>query len=507
MTGQLKFVFCILALLLIKSVCGQDTANFHLYGGAGEDKFGGITSTFDSGFAVIGSTGTFGNGNSDLYLLKLDSNLAVSWTKTIGGNGIETGTSIVQLPDSGFLIAGSVNNLFDAQSYDGYLVRTDAQGSVLWDSKIGGTELDFFYSATFTTDSAFVAVGETKSFGNGASDVYVVKVDSVGDVVWTKTFGETGEDIARKIIPTIDSQLLIVGQKSSTVSTDSYVLKLNNDGDTTWTGVYGGALFDAANGVVETSDSGFAVIGSTASFGPGPKDLDVYIYKLDKNGVQEWDTIHGNIINNSNDSTDDVGNDIIQLSDDRFVFIGSTKSFGFGGTTFDLYAVRTDTVGLWLSGPTFGGTENDEGQSVLLLPDGSFVFAGTTKSFGSGFNDILVVKRPNVFTPTTTIHTIHTDSLPFTTSLPAGTTSPNTYQLKVYPNPASDIVTFSLIGGEVSGNHELTVHNSLGQQIASTSINNKKFVLDTTSWGAKGLYHYRITQNGKVAITGKLIVQ
>jgi len=198
-----------------------------------------LIQTSDGGYAIAGLTYSFGAGLSDVYVVKLDSNGNLQWTKTIGGPEGEAGFSLIQTSDDGYAIAGIIISfdLEEGDIYDDvYVVKLDANGNLQWTKTIGGESWDWGYSLLQTSDGGYAIAGFTSSFGAGEWDVYVVKLDANGNLQWTKTIGGEGWDVGISLI--------------------------------------------------QTSDGGYAIAGSTRSFGAG--GLDVYVVKLDANGNLQW---------------------------------------------------------------------------------------------------------------------------------------------------------------------------------------------------------------------------
>jgi hypothetical protein len=150
------------------------TRFYTTFGGDGEDIAYGVKQTRDRQYIVVGSTSSFKQTNSDVYLIKVDSMGFSLWQKSYGGNGNDIGKSIVELPDSGFVMTGfsdsNVNNGFDC-----YTIRTDKNGNVLWERYFGGDDWDFGNDICVAPDGNIVVVGSTTSFGNGKKDGFVIK--------------------------------------------------------------------------------------------------------------------------------------------------------------------------------------------------------------------------------------------------------------------------------------------------------------------------------------------
>jgi hypothetical protein len=153
-----------------------------------DDEGYSLIQTSDGGYAIAGHTKSFGAGLSDAYLVKLDANGNLQWTKTIGGKDFEDGYSLIQTSDGGYAIAGDTKS-FGAGLSDAYLVKLDANGNLQWTTTIGGKDFEDGYSLIQTSDGGYAIAGYTQSFGAGGADVYVVKLDAKGNLQWTKTIG------------------------------------------------------------------------------------------------------------------------------------------------------------------------------------------------------------------------------------------------------------------------------------------------------------------------------
>jgi hypothetical protein len=242
-----------------------------------------LIQTSDGGYAIAGFTSSFGAGEDDVYVVKLDANGNLQWTKTIGGPESEEGHSLIQTSDGGFAITGYTKS-FGAREWDVYVVKLDAHGNLQWTKTIGGKKEDMGHSLIQTSDGGYAIAGATQSFGAGEWDVYVVKLDANGNLQWTKTIGGPESDWGSSLIQTSDGGFAIAGFTTSFGAgrDDVYVVKLDANGNLQWTKTIGGPESEEGNSLIQTSDGGFAITGTTTSFGAG--ETDVYVVKLDKNG-------------------------------------------------------------------------------------------------------------------------------------------------------------------------------------------------------------------------------
>jgi hypothetical protein len=351
-------------------------------GGEKDDWGFSLIQTSDSGYAIAGPTTSFGAGILDVYFVRLDAHGNLQWTTTIGGPHREEGTSLIQTSDGGYAITGATTS-FGAGEADVYVVKLDANGNLQWTKTIGGESDDRGNSLIQTSDGGYVIAGYTKSFGAGDYDVYVVKLDANGNLQWTKTIGGKSDEKGSSLIQTSDGGYAIASSTSSfgAGNYDVYVVKLDVNGNLQWAKTIGGPKEDWGESLIQTSDGGYAIAGTTASFGAG--EADVYVVKLDAKGNLQWTkTIGGPKIK--------AGSSLIQTSDGGYAIAGYTKSFGAGGR--DVYVVKLDANGNLQWTKTIGGPASEAGSSLIQTSDGGYAIAGYTESFGAGEEDVYVVK-------------------------------------------------------------------------------------------------------------------
>jgi hypothetical protein len=352
-------------------------------GGANYDEGKSLIQTSDGGYAIAGYTSSFGAGEADVYVVKLDANGNLQWTTTIGGPESEDGNSLIQTSDGGYAIAGYTES-FGAGEDDVYVVKLDANGNLQWTKTIGGKKEDVGTSLTQTSDGGYAIAGFTSSFGAGSGDVYVVKLDANGNLQWTRTIGRKGWDAGGSLIQTSDGGYAIAGFTLSLGAggLDVYVVKLDANGNLQWTKTIGGPGNEIGTSLIQTSDGGYAITGYTSSFGAGGRD--VYVVKLDANGNLQWTKTIGG-------PESEIGFSLIQTSDGGYAIAGATNPFGTGGR--DVYVVKLDANGNLQWTKTIGAkNENLIKSSIIQTSDGSYVIAGTTRSFGAGKRDVYVVK-------------------------------------------------------------------------------------------------------------------
>jgi len=206
------------------------------------------------------------------------------WTRTYGGANSDGAVALVQTLDGGYALVGSTQS-FGAGNWDFWLVKVDASGNMMWNQTYGGTNIDIAYSVVQTLDGGYATAGSTNSFGAGNEDFWLIKMDANGNMEWNQTYGGTNRDSAYSVVQTLDEGYTIAGvtQSFGAGNWDFWLVKTDASGNMMWNQTYGEAGFDWAYSVVQTLDGGYALVGSTDSFGAG--NWDFWLVKTDFSGV------------------------------------------------------------------------------------------------------------------------------------------------------------------------------------------------------------------------------
>jgi len=250
------------------------------YGGSKSDWAESVQQSSDGGYIVAGGTYSFGAGGCDIYLIKTDSSGNEQWEKTFGGSLDDWATSVQQTSDGGYIIAGPTSS-FGAGGDDVYLVKTDFGGNEQWEKTFGGSLDDWATSVQQTSDGGYIITGDTYSFGAGMTDVYLVRTDSSGNMLWYKTFGGSRYgDSAFSVQQTSDGGYIIAGDTSSFGDGKRvYLVRTDSSGNMLWYKTFGGSGHDEAFSVQQTSDGGYIIAEDTYSR-PLAGSGDVYLIKL-----------------------------------------------------------------------------------------------------------------------------------------------------------------------------------------------------------------------------------
>lgn len=346
-----------------------------------------VQLTADLGYIIAGYTRSYGAGESDVYVIKTDSLGNIQWEKTYGGSNDDFGWSVQQAADGGYFIAGYTSS-FGHGDNDVYVIRADPFGDTIWTRTFGGTGRDVGYSLALSPDGGIVVAGITGSYGVNF-DVYVIKLDSSGNTVWEKYFGGPEEDGAYSIAGMPDGGFIVAGDTRSfgTGAQDVYVIRLDDNGDSLWSRTYGGVDHYTASGVAATSDSGAVTIGITDSY--GAMYGDYYIVRIKKNGDTLWTRHYGG------ESTE-WGHSVRQKSDGSFIAAGWSDSFWPG---CQMYVIKLDAYGDTIWTKLLPGDGYAAAFAVNITPDGSYIVAGCTDTSDMGApEDVYLVRMgPDVY--------------------------------------------------------------------------------------------------------------
>ncbi len=372
------------------------------YGGNFWDRGFSVQQTVDGGYIVVGFTIPLG-ANADttyVYLIKTDSFGDTIWTRSFSRGIFNIGSSVQQTFDGGFIIAG-FTALRRNSSNDVYLVKTDANGDTIWTRIYGGTNFDEGWSVQQTADGGYIIAGFTVSFGAGGYNFYLVKTDTNGDTIWTRTYGGTDYEFGYSVQQTADGGYIIAGNSGPLHIYDVYLVKTDANGDTIWARTYGGTEDDEAFSVQQTFDGGYIIAGWTYSFSTGDS-ADVYLIKTDSFGDTIWTRTYGG-------EETDVGYSVQQTADGGYIIAGYTNSFGAGMR--DVYLIKTDSLGDTLWTRTYGGATGDEGWSVQQTADGGYIIAGW-KGNAQNSPDVYLIKTDSLGLVYTGVEEQRTKPLP-----------------------------------------------------------------------------------------------
>jgi len=392
---KLYSLYAIVLLLFISSTVGiadiqkntQNNMNIPsdewtmTYGGLLEDGAEYVQPTNDNGYIITGYTYSYSNGESDLWLIKTDSEGNMIWNKSFGGSSWDHGFSVRQTIDNGYIIVGYTLS-YGAGDEDVWLIKTDSSGNKIWDKTFGGSGFDEGREIQVTKEGGYIIIGTTKSYGSGDNDFWLIKTDSYGNKLWNKTFGGDYDDYGYSVHQTSSGGYILTGYTTSkgAGSGDVWLVRTDVNGKKLWDKTFGGNGWDRGRSVRQTTDGGYIIAGSTFSYGVGG---DIWILKTDISGTLEWQMNRGQL-------GEDRGRSVRQTSDQGYIITG----FRYSATqqSNDLWLIKLDKDGNRHWNTTISGDDWDRGICVEQTSDNGFIIAGYTKSYGEGDRNAWLVK-------------------------------------------------------------------------------------------------------------------
>jgi hypothetical protein len=393
-------------------------------GGEAGDAGNSIEQTSDSGYVVVGITGSSTGDlaglecSNDGWVVKLDVNGAIQWQRCIGGSSGDDMYNVRNASDNELLITGSsVSDDGDLPGNNGggdlWVVRLDGDGLVEWSKNAGGSSSEVGHAVSETSDGGAIVAGRTQSQDgdvvgqHGSWDAWVLKFDDTGTIQWSLCLGGSSQEYAEACQQTDDGGYIIAGWTRSTDGdvtnnqgfSDYWVIKLDGNGDLQWQRTYGGEGGDYAYAMALTSDGGYVVAGSSNSDSGDVTDNhgaeDVWVVKLDADGDIEWQRSMGGTNN-------DIAHEIRACADGGYIVTSETSSsngdvIGSNGSD-DFWAVKLDQSGTPQWQACLGGTSDDQPEDGLMTMDGGYAAVGRTTSTNGdvtgqhGNGDIWVVK-------------------------------------------------------------------------------------------------------------------
>lgn len=294
------------------------------------------------------------------------------WTRIYGGEGWERGHCVQQTDDEGYIIAGYTGS-FGAGMSDLWLLKTDSTGDTIWTRTYGREKDDQGYSVRETNDGGYIIAGFTQALDTALFKLWLLKTKENGDTIWTKEYdGGKGYCLEQ----TSDDGYILVGYSwSSETGMDLWLLKTDSLGDTLWTRTYGGVDLDWGTHVDQTRDGGYVVTGYTRD--SGARWYDLWLLKMDASGDTVWTRRYGG-------RWEDIGECVQETNDGGYVITGVTTvdSTGAGDLLeMGLWLLKTDTLGDTVWTRTYGGWEfNAYGHYVQETHDGGYIVTGWMRS-------------------------------------------------------------------------------------------------------------------------------
>ena len=443
----------------------------------------------DNTYRLIGNTGSYGWGNTNIWFIALDSSANFMWHKTIGKGGLDKAEDAVMDSKGNIFIVGSSTSQ-SSMSYQMILVGIDTLGTVFTNEYYGGSDWDFGHGLCLVDDSLLMLVGETYSYGNGQSDAWMLKVNKQGDSLWSDIVGGAQKEAFYGVKYKPNFGFVMAGQSKSfgNGSFDAIVYHTNYYGDSIWFTSYPDTTDGGFYNLLFYSDSSVATCGYQTDTSNTYEDNS--IMKFDANGDVKWNRRDARFEHSSNyTSLEFKGNDIIAT--------GRTTAYGHGKHDI-LVSLLTNSA--WYKSNFFYGRKNDEYSHSLnkdTIGGEFYLIVGTTESYGLTHPGILFLRLDS---------NLKCDTTP-NIKIPSLINNENTYEnkIEIFPNPFTDKVVISFSPQDYSDEKQVSIIDVYGRIVFFEVIkkNNNEFRIITNNL-PKGVY-YILIKSGKYSYTKAVI--
>ncbi|MCF6331693.1 MAG: T9SS type A sorting domain-containing protein [Draconibacterium sp.] len=475
----------ILILLVFFNQQSIIAQNANYYGSKEEDIANSIVQ-YDNNFYILGTTRVTEKSSTDYYVVQLNANGSLKKEFTFGEKHGDVGKHILVNKGGIFVLGKSWDGGFP--NNDMVLTKLDFEGKQKWKKFYGGEKNDLGHKFIITKDNGFAMVGFNRSVDD-FGDVYLVKANNDGEMVWENHFGGRYVDHGFDVIENEKGEFIVVGTLGgfyNPTSTDYlnhdadvFIIKTNSLGEEIWLKTFGGASHDWAKEIIAAPGGGYYVCGSTQSEGAG--SFDFFLMKIDDNGNKLWSKTYG--------GTDfDYGETMRISKDQKLYILGSSASYSDNYKP-DHLLIKTDLEGEIIWSNTFGGNGSDYSSAMVCTNDSGCVFTGWTDNGNIGKKDIVFYK-------------ISKDGIPkFISSIPR--VNDSIEQIKVFPNPVNN--NFSvLINTKLITDFKLNLYNIKGVLIYNKMIHPNVLSTHQPQFPS-GIYLFTIQNNNNVVFNGKLV--
>ncbi|MBN1231746.1 MAG: T9SS type A sorting domain-containing protein, partial [Candidatus Coatesbacteria bacterium] len=289
-----------------------------------------MINTTDGSLIIVGTI-KYRNAFGQVYLMKVDKEYNELWSKVYGSNDYNYGISLVEADNGDIIIIGSTFN--KSESHDIYLLRTDSTGNIIWEKQYANSGLGHssLSSISKLNDGGFITAGSTRNNQEDTTKVFLMKIDSEGNIVWEKMFGDTGNDIGECVEITNDGGFIITGDYENELC----LLKTNADGIKEWEKTF--KENDTTVGICVKQDENNDYIVTGWDWSKSSREGFLYLLKTDNAGNKIWSRTYGE------DNSAERGVHIIVTSDGYY--IAGDRYTETHGLDFDIYLVKTDKDG------------------------------------------------------------------------------------------------------------------------------------------------------------------
>ena len=472
--------FCI--LVISANAYTQTPIRFlHAYGSFSYNYGMSVHQETDSGYVILANVSGL-SGNNNILLFKINKNGGYVWDRLYQDSSLFWAQSMRKTPDKGFLITGYTNKIA-SNGYDVVALKTDSLGIKQWAHYYGGADWDFGMDAAIAKDGNYLVCGSTYSYGQGNTDMYLLKLNTQGDTLWTRTFGGEYEDVATSIDVCQNGDILIAGYTNSfgAGNYDALLVRYDSNGNYKWNQTYGDTGVEKLYGVRENYNKDIVLGGHTSSFGAGGDDF--YIIYADSAGQQQWYKAWGG-------PDDERAYSLDLTADSGYVLCGLTEGPGYE----DIYFFKMHPDGDYNYSTSHGSLYTDYANCIKQTKDGGYIIVGTTMGFGGCLANVFVIKTG-----------VDGLSVPYNTGIDVF--QDKTGMLKIYPNPFT-ISTKVEIPQQFRKGGVFYVYDTFGRMVFEKEIlpDENSFYLYRNNLSS-GVYFYRWVNDTQVLESGKVVIE
>jgi len=491
------YIYIVLVVLTKSLLIAQDTAFVRTFGGINMDVARDVKECENLGFIIAGTTSSFGQGNTSMYLVKTDSLGQHIWSKNYGGLNSDWAYSVETTLDNGFLISGFSNSF--SNDYDPFVVKTDNNGNLLWQKVYPLNDWDFIYGSVSLPDSSFILCGETYSDAIGGADGLLMRIDKLGNLIWMKNIGTNADDKLQKVIY-LNNTIYCVGSSTSNSLKNGMLVKLdlNGNNEQKFFYTFNTSANQELNGIASNSLNELIMAGYVNP--NGVNDINDWLIKVDTSG---------NVTFNYSAPAGTNGtkqfNDIIIIDNDEIITTGVNNG-GNGG--LGVFMVRYNSGGVYIAADNFGGLNNEYGYAVTLTSNKHIAFVGSTESFTCGDQDMyFIMNRNQHFVSNSRLKNKYFCDTLDLAIVDLKNLDPILNTINYFPNPFNDKLTIEINESPYKHEKIMFLLKDLSGRLIYTSemkIGSNEITLDELN---QGMYFFEIIGDANTFATGKLIHQ
>ena len=433
--------------------------------GTKDDFITGITTSDDGGFILVGNTysSPLDTAYSDIIVIKIDDGGFVYWSKTFGSTDYDEAQSVIRSGDGGYIVLGSSMS-YTSVTKSALAMKIDDAGNQVWTNTSDSFSSNYFYAGDQTGDGNYIAVGGTFNGAGGTGfDNYISKIDTAGNIIWSKSHGTNGSEFAYDVKSTSDGGYLVCGVTSTNTAGDAdmSVTKLDASGDIVWTYNYGTVEYDRASSIFQQAN-GTIMVGGYSNIGNSSNVINqAVLLRLDSTGTIAWAQSYGDPAFTSE------AYKVLETAD-GYALCGYSIAFDPQG---DIFLVKTDWSG---------------GSGCFDAPI-AFTRTATTLASASGFSESVGLIDEFSLSLNPITFTNQFSLICYSVGIGEG---PDKSQFEIYPNPASSFLTVK--AANIEANAKVSIIDLTGRVLSIKDYSNQIEISFSTEELLSGMYFIRI---------------